>query len=109
MNRVILSILAVVLTAHPAVAWAESPAPPVVAFDILKTDIDLLLKNSPPAIDQQIRVVDMGQYNLGVGIVHRGPTNDKPGDPITVSRLHGRNLHHLVGRRRPHDGRYNPR
>jgi mannose-6-phosphate isomerase-like protein (cupin superfamily) len=83
MNRVILSILAVVLTAHPAVAWAESPAPPVVAFDILKTDIDLLLKNSPHAIDQQIRVVDMGQYNLGVGIVHRGPTNDKPGDPIT--------------------------
>jgi len=28
-------------------------------------------------------VVDMGQYNLGVGIIHRGPTNDKPGDPIT--------------------------
>jgi mannose-6-phosphate isomerase-like protein (cupin superfamily) len=62
---------------------AESPAPPVVAFDIPKADIDLLLKNSPPAIDQQIRVVDMGEYNLGVGIIHRGPTNDKPGEPIT--------------------------
>jgi len=86
MNRVILGVFAVLLTAYPAVMWAESPAPPAVpavAFDIPKADIDLLLKNSPPAIDQQIRVVDMGKYNLGVGIIHRGPTNDKPGDPVT--------------------------
>jgi hypothetical protein len=26
----------------------------------------------------------MGKYNLGVGIIHRGPTNDKPGDPISM-------------------------
>jgi mannose-6-phosphate isomerase-like protein (cupin superfamily) len=83
MKKVILSVLAVLITAHPAVTWAESPTAPVVAFDILKADVDLLLKNSPPAIDQQIRVVDMGKYNLGVGIIHRGPTNNKPGDPIT--------------------------
>lgn len=83
MKSIILSAVAVSLAVCQAVAWAEPPAPPVVAFDILKSDIDLLLKNSPPAIDQQIRVVDMGEYNLGVGIIHRGPTNDKPGDPIT--------------------------
>src|SRR5579863_7010337 len=83
MKRVIPSVLAVLFTACQAITWAESPAPPVVAFDIMKADIDLLLKNSPPAIDQQIRVVDMGEYNLGVGIIHRGPTNDKPGDPIS--------------------------
>jgi hypothetical protein len=87
MKRVILNIVAAILTAYSAV-WAQSttapaaaPAGPVVAFDILKSDIDLLLKNSPQG-DQQIRVVDMGKYNLGVGIIHRGPTNDKPGDPI---------------------------
>jgi mannose-6-phosphate isomerase-like protein (cupin superfamily) len=83
MNRVLFGALAGLLTLGPAIMRAESPAPPVVAFDIPKADIDLLLKNSPPAIDQQIRVVDMGEYNLGVGIIHRGPTNDKPGDPIT--------------------------
>jgi len=82
MKKTIWSILAVFVAAP--VTRAEPPnTPPVVAFDILKADIDLLLKNSPPAIDQQIRVVDMGEYNLGVGIIHRGPTNDKPGDPIT--------------------------
>jgi mannose-6-phosphate isomerase-like protein (cupin superfamily) len=81
MKSVICSVVAVFLTVSPALMQAE--APPEVAFDILKADIDALLKNSPPPIDQQIRVVDMGKYNLGVGIIHRGPTNDKPGDPIT--------------------------
>ena len=82
MKMVLLNVVPVLL-ACAAATWAETPAPPVVAFDILKADIDLLLKNSPPAIDQQIRVVDMGEYNMGVGIIHRGPTHDKPGDPIT--------------------------
>ena len=58
-------------------------APPAYAFDIPKSDIDLLLKDHPGG-DKQIRVVDMGKYNLGVGIIYRGPTNDKAGDPIHV-------------------------
>ena len=44
-----------------------------------------MLKNAPAnPPDRQLRVVDMGKYNLGVGIIHRGPTNDKPGDPIQM-------------------------
>jgi mannose-6-phosphate isomerase-like protein (cupin superfamily) len=58
-------------------------APPAYAFDIPKADIDLLLKDHPGG-DKQIRVVDMGKYNMGIGVIHRGPTNDKPGDPIHV-------------------------
>jgi hypothetical protein len=58
---------------------------PSIAFDITKADIDYVLKNAPAnPPDRQLRVVDMGKYNLGVGIIHRGPTNDKPGDPIQV-------------------------
>jgi len=86
MRKVILGAVAMVVSfANPVVRAQSSAAPaaPQVAFDILKSDIDLLLKNAPPAVDQQIRVVDMGKYNLGVGIIHRGPTNDKPGDAIT--------------------------
>ena len=56
-----------------------------MAFDITKADIDYVLKNAPPnPPDRQLRVVDMGKYNMGVGIVYRGPTNDKLGDPISV-------------------------
>src|SRR5262249_27490350 len=41
--------------------------------------------NAPPSPpDRQLRIVDMGKYNLGVGIIHRGPTGDKPGDPISM-------------------------
>ena len=58
-------------------------APPAYAFDITKADIDFLLKDHPGG-DKQIRVVDMGKYNLGVGVIYRGPTKDKPGDPIPV-------------------------
>ena len=58
-------------------------APPAYAFDITKSDIDLLLKDHPGG-DKQIRVVDMGKYNMGVGVIYRGPTNDKAGDPIHV-------------------------
>jgi quercetin dioxygenase-like cupin family protein len=73
----------------PAAVFQPAPAKngpvPVVAFDITKADIDYVLKNAPASPpDRQLRVVDMGKYNLGVGIIHRGPTNDKPGAPIPV-------------------------
>ena len=81
MSKTIL-VLGILLLLSPAVTFAQSGAPPQIAFDITKSDIDTLLKNAPPAVDQALRVVDMGKYNLEVGIIHRGPTNDKPGDPI---------------------------
>ena len=87
MKRMMLSVLAVVLTfsVSHAVTFSQAGAPPNIAFDITKSDIDLVLKNAPPSPpDRQLRVVDMGKYNLGVGIIHRGPTNDKPGDPIAM-------------------------
>ena len=73
----------------PAAAFKPAPATngpiPTVAFDITRADIDFVLKNAPASPpDRQLRVVDMGKYNLGVGIIHRGPTNDKPGAPIPV-------------------------
>ena len=87
MKRMILGVLAVALTwsLSQAVTFSQAGAPPNIAFDIPKSDIDLVLKNAPPSPpDRQLRVVDMGKYNLGVGIIHRGPTNDKPGDPIAM-------------------------
>ena len=78
-------LAAIVVLAVPAAALAQNGAAPTIAFDITKAEIDNVLKNAPPSPpDRQLRVVDMGKYNLGVGIVHRGPTNDKPGDPIPV-------------------------
>jgi len=84
MKKVVLAILGVLLafTMFQASTFSETGAPPQVAFDITKADIDTLLKNAPPAVDQQLRVVDMGKYNLAIGVIHRGPTDSKPGEPI---------------------------
>jgi hypothetical protein len=81
MKRIVLSALAGLL-ALPAITFAQNGAPPNYAFDITKADLDLIRK-TPPG-DRQIRVVDMGKYNMGIGLVYRGKTNDKPGDPISV-------------------------
>ena len=91
MNQTVVGVLAGLLVLT-AITFALTPVypPPVPAgtqpndaFDITKADIDMVLKNDP-GTDRQLRVVDMGKYHLGVGIIHRGPTNDKPGDPIPV-------------------------
>ena len=69
----------------PPAAKIQAGDAPGYAFDITKAEIDYVLKNAPAnPPDRQLRVVDMGKYNLGVGIVHRGPTNEKPGDPVPV-------------------------
>ena len=87
MKKLTVGVL-LVLTAFAswqAGSFAQNSAAPTIAFDITKAEIDYVLKNAPPnPPDRQLRVVDMGKYNLGVGIIHRGPTNDKPGDPISM-------------------------
>ncbi len=68
----------------PAATIQEGDAPNY-AFDIPKSDIDYVLKNAPPSpSDRQLRVVDMGKYNLGVGIIRRGPTNEQPNAPVPM-------------------------
>ena len=64
-------------------AWlgAQSKAAAVVA--IPKTDIDAVLNYTGAegaGADRQIRVVDLGAYKLGIGILHRGAT--RQGAPI---------------------------
>ena len=100
MHRMILCVASALLLvqALPTAAQAQTPAPaaaprasatfvpaapqngpmPTIAFDVTKADIDFVLKNAPAnPPDRQLRVVDMGKYNLGVGIVNRGPTQGK--------------------------------
>jgi quercetin dioxygenase-like cupin family protein len=87
MKKLILIAVAVLvpLALWQAVPRAQNGAAPTIAFDITKAEIDYVLKNAPAnPPDRQLRVVDMGKYNMGIGIIHRGPTNDKPGDPIPV-------------------------
>ncbi|HZR23958.1 MAG TPA: hypothetical protein VFA59_10250 [Vicinamibacterales bacterium] len=64
-------------------AWvgAQTKSAPVVA--IPKSDIDAVLNYTGPegaGADRQIRVVDLGAYKLGIGILHSGAT--RAGAPV---------------------------
>jgi mannose-6-phosphate isomerase-like protein (cupin superfamily) len=53
--------------------------PPTDAIPIDVAEVQSVLKTiTAQQGDQQIRVVDMGRYNLAVGVLHRGKTADTP-------------------------------
>ena len=62
-------MLAVTFVVASSAAFAQSPA----ATDIPKADLEATLARAPAAgvMDQQIRVVDVGKYNVAVGVLHR--------------------------------------
>ena len=70
------SLAAALLALSATVCLAQSHPKPTVATDIKDEEVKEVLKHAPPAVDQQLKVVDVGPYNLGVGIVHRGPSKD---------------------------------
>jgi mannose-6-phosphate isomerase-like protein (cupin superfamily) len=47
--------------------------PTAAAVDVTAADLHATLKLAPPdgVMDQQIRVVDVGKYNVAVGVLHR--------------------------------------
>src|SRR5262245_65547510 len=65
MSRLLALTFVLVATA----ASAQTP----VATDVPKADLDATLARAPAAgvMDQQIRVVDIGKYNVAIGVLHR--------------------------------------
>jgi mannose-6-phosphate isomerase-like protein (cupin superfamily) len=59
-----------VLVAAQNVARSQTPTS---AVDVTNADIRSIIKQAPAdgVMDQQIRVVDMGKYNVAVGVLHR--------------------------------------
>jgi mannose-6-phosphate isomerase-like protein (cupin superfamily) len=60
------TVIAIVLTLSPLVAGAQSRPGTYI------TDEEIKKVNALPGVDRQIRVVDIGNENLAVGVVHRG-------------------------------------
>jgi hypothetical protein len=71
MTKTMLSSAVLFLASHTAYGQCKVPTDGVYIMD---TDVKEVLKGAPPAVDQQLRVVDLCKYNLAVGIIHRGPT-----------------------------------
>jgi mannose-6-phosphate isomerase-like protein (cupin superfamily) len=74
MKNTILSALALVVWSQ-VVAFAQCEVPKDATY-IMDSDVKDVLKHAPPAVDQQLRIVDLCKYNLAVGIIHRGPSGE---------------------------------
>jgi hypothetical protein len=73
----------------------QAPKPPVVATDIPAAEIKAVL-DAPSAIaDRLITAVDMGTYNVGVGVLRRTPT--KPGAPVgAINHEHITEVYYII-------------
>jgi mannose-6-phosphate isomerase-like protein (cupin superfamily) len=73
MRRAIPVVLAILVTAAQAVTFSQSRVPPTSATDVTNAEIRATIGQAPgdAVMDQQIRVVDIGKYNVAVGVLHR--------------------------------------
>lgn len=73
MRRIILGALAAAFTVSQAPAVSQSPGPLRSATDVTDADLRATLKMAPAdgVMDQQIRVVDTGKYNVAIGVLRR--------------------------------------
>jgi mannose-6-phosphate isomerase-like protein (cupin superfamily) len=73
MLRLIQATFAGFILGVPSLVSAQSGASPTAATDITRPEFATVLKSMNPdgVADQQIKVVDIGAYNVAVGILHR--------------------------------------
>jgi mannose-6-phosphate isomerase-like protein (cupin superfamily) len=76
MHRTVLC-LAALCALSQGTAPAQSAAP-TQAIDISAAQVQAVLKYAPPKVDQTLRVIDMGNYQMSVAVVHRGATGAPP-------------------------------
>jgi hypothetical protein len=72
MQGTLVKGLTVALALSPAVAWTQSGSAPKAATYITAEEVQTV--NKQPGVDRTIRVVDIGDQNFAVGMIHRGAT-----------------------------------
>jgi len=94
MKRVILGAVAAAVLLSQSATYTQAPRP-VIATDITAAEIKAVL-DAPSAIsDRLITAVDMGTYNVGVGVLRRTPT--KPGAPVSaINHEHITEVYYII-------------
>ena len=92
MTRLMLAtLLAVTATA----GLAQDKAPPTLASDITAAQVQAILAEPTGGGDRQMRVVDMGKYNVSVGVLRREKTT--PGAPVSaVNHAHVTEVYYVI-------------
>ncbi len=95
MNRISIASSVALLTLAQSAAIAQDRKPPEVASDITAAEVQAILNAKEGGADRQMRVVDMGKYNVSVGVLRRGKTT--PGAPVgAINHAHVTEVYYVV-------------
>src|SRR4029450_3637804 len=94
MQRLVPGIVGVLLTLPQAVMLSQG-LPPKLATDITAAEIQTVLNAPTGGGDRQMKVVDMGKYNVSVGVLRRGKTT--PGAPVgAINHEHVTEVYYVI-------------
>lgn len=77
MHKAIIAVAALLTTSTIAIAQQDR------ATDITNAQVQQVLKSPTKSVDHTLRVVDLGNYQVSVAVVKRGPTGQAPATPRT--------------------------
>src|SRR5262245_46404014 len=78
-----------------AQAFSQGGSPPIAATDITAADVQAVLTAPTGGGDRQMKVVDIGKYNVSVGVLHRGKTT--PGAPVgAINHEHVTEVYYII-------------
>lgn len=80
MRREVMAALAVLLAAATGDAYSQSRMPPVLGTFVTAEEIDMVVKAPTGGADREVKIVDVGRYNVGVAVLRRGAL--KPGGSL---------------------------
>ncbi len=78
-GKLSLRLSTAALVAFPALTSGQAPPS---AVDVLKRDIDAVIAAREGGADRQIKVVDAGKFNVGVGVLTQGARKSAAGEPV---------------------------
>ena len=92
--RFAFTVGAIVLAGFQMPARTQSRGAATAAVDVTDADLRATLKAAPAAgvMDQQIRVVDIGKYNVAVGVLHRAASAKQ----TAISHAQVTEVYHII-------------
>ena len=95
MYRITLAGVCVLVMLSHAGTFTQGTQPPTLATDITAAEVQAVINAPTGGGDRQMKVVDMGKYNVSVGVLRRGQT--KPGAPVgAINHEHVTEVYYIV-------------
>ena len=88
-------VCAIVVALFQVPALTQGSLPPALATDITAAEVQAVLASPTGGGDRQMKVVDMGKYNVSVGVLHRAKTT--PGAPVgAINHEHITEVYYVI-------------